>query len=413
MRCLPISGSGDCSLSEALIAHILDRIDSLVDPVFSLADLPEVAPQDWKRLQKNRMLVQVAEPETVQVKPGHYLAVRKTEHGIFGLDESDEFPRLVKLSASHLLQYRLNIDVFCRQICEVNGFRYVRGKERHGFYSMGRKTLGEQGVATVYFSMSNGDSESIAQRLRMLADGTSLKIVLFACWPDVEAAKFSELGLYVADIQPDLTVAWPLDVSSSASHEFDETYRMILKGGNWTIYYLGETVHTGSAVGLGYIAKALQCSPEPLPMSEWEQELSLSNKDQRDSGGLQARAEPNQNLELTTLESIQKMKQAIELFEEKLAEAKEIDDTESIAEIEGQLEQLNAHQRKTTFRGRPKILGNETARKRLSKNLNTGFRAIDRADERVGKFIRKTVVYENGKLTHQPDDGERWDVRIL
>lgn len=400
-------------MSEALIAHILDRIDSLVDPVFSLADLPEGAPQDWKRLQKNRMLVQVAERETVQVKPGQYLAVRKTEHGIFGLDESDEFPRLVKLSASHLLQYRLNLDVFCRQICEVNGFRYVPGEERHGFYSMGRKTLGEQGVATVYFSMPNGDSESIAQRLRMLADGTSLKIVVFPRWPDVEAAKFSELGLYVADIQPDLTVAWPLDVSSSASHELDETYRMTRKGGNWTIYYLGETVHTGTSVGLGYIAKALQCSPEPVPMSEWEQELSLSNKDQRDSGGLEARVEPNQNLELTTPESIQKMKHAIELFEGKLAEAKEIDDTESIAEFERQLEQLNAHQRKTTFRGRPKILGNETARKRLSKNLNTAFRAIDRADERVGQFIRKTVVYENAKLTHRPDDGERWDIRIL
>ena len=399
-------------MSRALFAHILDRINTLVDPVFSFGDLPAVALEDWQQLQKERILVQIAEPETVQVKHGQWLSVRNTDHGVFGVDESEEIPRVVKLNGSDLVQFRLNLDVFYRQICELNGFRYMRGEECHGFYSMGRKTLGEQGVATVYFSMPNGDSESIAQRLRMLADGTSLKIVLFPCWPDVDAAKFSEDGLYVADIQPDLTVAWPLDVSSSANHHFDETYRMTRKGGNWTINYLGETVHPGTAVGLSYIAKALQRSPEPLHMSEWEQDLSLSSKDQRDSGGLEARAEPNQNLELTTPESIRKVEQAIQLFEVKLAEAKEIDDTESIAEFERQLEQLNAHQRKTTFKGRPKVLSNETARKRLSKNLRTAYSAIDRADERVGQFIRKTVLFKSAKLVHQPDDGERWEVRI-
>jgi len=51
-------------------------------------------------------------------------------------------------------------------------------------------------------------------------------------------------------------------------------------------------------------------------------------------------------------------------------------------------------------------------RKRLSKNLNTAFRAIDRKDARIGAFIRKTVKLEKGKLTHTPSEGERWDIRI-
>jgi len=228
---LPISESGDYSLNETLIAHILDRIDTHVDPVFSLVDLPEIALDDWQQLQKERILIQVAEPEMVQVKRGKWLSVRNTERGIFGLNDSEEFPRLVKLSPSDLLQYRLNLDAFFRRICEVDGFRYVRGEERHGFYPIGRKTLGAHGVATVYFSMPNGDSESIAQRLRMLADDTSLKVVLFPCWPDVDPSDFSGDALHVADLQPDLTIAWPLEHVGHADAPNVPEYAMICKGG--------------------------------------------------------------------------------------------------------------------------------------------------------------------------------------
>jgi len=72
-------------LSEPITALILDRIDKLIDPVFSLVDLPNVPLDNWQRLQQERILIQIAEPETVQVKPGQWLSVRNTEHGIFGI----------------------------------------------------------------------------------------------------------------------------------------------------------------------------------------------------------------------------------------------------------------------------------------------------------------------------------------
>ena len=404
--------NGDFSLNEALIAHILGRIDTLVDPVFSLVDLPQVAKEEWRSLQKDRIIVEVAEPEAVQVKPGQWLSVRKTDHGIFGLDESEEFPGLVELSASDLLQYRLNLDVFFRRVCELNGFRYMRAEERHGFYSIGRKSLGTQGVATVYFSMPNVDAESVEQRLRMLEDGKTLKVIVFPRWPEVDVSEFGSDTLHIADLQPDLVIAWPMEELGSARHEAGEDYAMICKGGFWTIHYLGETIQPGNVKGLRFIAKALQRSPESLPMMEWEQDVKFTDKDQRDSSGLQAKLEPNQNLEVTDEETLNQIGKAVALLEGQIADAEEIDDTETIQDLQPKLDHLKKHKSGISYGGRPKVLGDEKMRKRVTKNLETAFKAIDRRDARIGAFIRKTVKFKSGKLTHEPDQGERWNIRI-
>lgn len=409
---MPISSVGGCSLSEALIAHILDRIDSVVDPVFSLVDVPGLPEQEWRQLEKERILVRVAEPETVQVKPGKWLSVRKTDHGVFGCDESEDFPKLVPLSDSDLVQYRLNLDGFFRRVCERSTFRYARGEERHSFHPIGRKTLGESGVATVYVSLPNEDPESVAQRLRMLGDERGLKVVVFPRWPDVDAADCVADGLHIADLQPDLSIAWPSDVESPTRQQNDEEYAMIRKGGSWTIHYLGETIHPGSAVGLGYIARALQRSPDPLPMMEWERDVVFTDKDQRDSGGLEARLEPNQNLEVTDQKTLDQIDEAIDFLKAKIEDAAEIDDTETIEELQPKLDDLIKRKSGMSYGGRPKILGNEKLRKRLSKNLNTAYKAIERKDARIGKFLRKTVQLDGGKLIHKPHEGESWNVRF-
>jgi FtsZ-binding cell division protein ZapB len=399
-------------LNEAITALILDRLHKLPDPIIAPAELPDVDARDWAELVKERVLIRVAEPESIRDRSGNWLSVRKTDKGIFGLDESEDFPSLRKLSAADLVQYRVNLEALARAICLQNGFRQVAGKAQNGFYPLGRKTLGEIGTATVFLSFPNRDPQSVAQRLNMMADSENLKIAVFPSWASLDPSAYTEKLLYIADVETDLSINWPMsDLQSARSSEAEE-YAMIYKGGRWTINYLGETIHPGSAVGLRYIAKALQRYPEALPMMEWEQDLQLTEKDQRDSGGLEARVEPNQNLEAADPKMLQQIDEAIDLLEAKITEAEEIDDTDTIQDLQGKIEDLKKRKSAISFRGRPKKLGNETMRKRLSKNLNTAFKAIDKCDARIGTFIRKTVKFRNGKLSHEPAEGESWDVRI-
>lgn len=399
-------------MNEAITALILDRLDQLSDPIIAPAELPVVNARDWIELVKERILIQVAEPESIRDRSGNWLSVRKTDKGIFGLDESEEFPSLKKLTDAHLVQYRVNLEALARAVCLRNGFRQVAGEAQNGFYPLGRKSLGELGTATVFISFPNSDPQSVAQRLNMLADSETLKIAVFPSWPDVDPSAYIDKLLYIADVEPDLSINWPISDLQSVKGSDTEEYAMICKGGCWTIHYLGETIHPGTAVGLGYIAKALRRSPDPLPMMEWEGDVDFTNKDQQDSGGLEARLEPNQNLEVTDQQTLDQIDGVVAMLEAKIADAQEIDDTETIQELQPKLDELKKRKSGMSYGGRPKVLGNETLRKRLSKNLNTAFRAIDRKDARIGTFIRKTVKLEKGKLTHEPAEGERWDIRI-
>jgi hypothetical protein len=89
-------------LNEAITALILDRLDKLPDPIIAPAELPDVDARDWAELVKERVLIRVAEPESIRDRSGNWLSVKKTDKGIFGLDESEK-----KFKDTHKLKRKM------------------------------------------------------------------------------------------------------------------------------------------------------------------------------------------------------------------------------------------------------------------------------------------------------------------
>ena len=263
----------------------------------------------------------------------------------------------------------------------------------------------------MYLSHPNFDADSANQRLYFLAAQPGLKVVVFPQWPAIDALLFEEHSLFIADMEMDLAINWPESLlEPRCAHVPD--YAFYRCKDRWKIHYLGETIEPTHVLGMSYIAKALLCSPDEIPLAEVEQEITLSTQDQRNSGGLEARAEPNQNLAATTAETLGNLNKAKELLEQRLAEAVESGNHELQARFEDQIREIDARISADTFNGRIKQSGNEATRKRLSKNLNKAFQRISQENNAIGKYFRDHIGLKRSKLSHSPREGERWDVRI-
>lgn len=389
------------------------RLQDVPEPTFAQRELERFAESEWQPLLADRVLAPAPMPEAILDSRGQLLEVRRVGDRLFGVEASDELPVIAPLAEVDVTAFRCHLSGLVGQLRQRNGIHGIPSKRKHGFIPLGRKSLADRAAVSVFLALGAPHGPSIEARLALLARARGTKVVVFPFLPDVDRlVGFEDDDLHLADLGERLRIEWPTDLIEPQRSRYPD-YGFFRKSKKaWAIHYLGETIEAEHVVGMAYVAKALRLSPESIPLAEIEQELTLTAVDHRASGGLEARAEPNQNLPATSSETLKQLRDAVKILEDHVREAEEIDDNESAEAWREKLETVRHRISSDTHGGRIKVEGNETTRKRISKNLKKAYDTIGAKHAAIGRYIRQQAQLKEGRLAHSPKDGERWDVRF-
>lgn len=240
-------------LPDALLHALATQPEPLLHPLA----LPLIHPSVWESLEKDGLISREKNPSRILLDPGYSVAVRWSGDLCIGIDDSCDPPSTVPLKAEELLQYKLNLNELLVRVCEVNRINGRSGDLENGFCLIGRRRFAEGPACSVYFYRPQvlADS-SLESRLAWLAQsGASHKLVIFPEWPDVDETHFEKHNLWIADLNPDLSVNWPPNMVSPK--EADEL-TLVETEKEWQVTFEGTTLPVTNDKGMGHIAWLLR-----------------------------------------------------------------------------------------------------------------------------------------------------------
>lgn len=406
-----ISGDSIPDWDSHIAALLLRQINVIKGQSFAPSQIPDVPLAHWLAMEDAGLLKRLPHPATLLLRDQRFVRVHKVAGKFIGYDCSESCPAPILLQETDLIHYQLQFNKLLDCIAAKNKFRRISGRSHFDFHLIGRKSLGASATATVYFSAPNSTPAMISERLRRLSGESGVIVVVFPVWPDLGGVEFSSDNLYIADIEPDLTINWPPEAEIAFSEDADLICRMSFNQGQWTICYLGETIRLGPLAGLQYIARAISKSPDPLPISQWDQDITDKVDEEYRDANLSYRPEINHQFELLEKTDIAKLRKLKNLLQGKIAEARELGDQESLEPLQQKLEKLERYLKQHSYKGRSKQdEAAEKLRKRYSKNLKHALKKIDQANPVIGKYFNNQVVYSNYSLQFTPESDERWFV---
>lgn len=407
------SSSGDSipDWDSRIAALLLRHINVIKGQSFAPSQLPDVPFAHWLALEDAGLLKRLPCPDTLQLRDQRFVRVHKFADKFIGYDCSESCPAPILLQETDLIHYQLQINKLLDWIAAKNNFRRSPSRSRFDFHLIGRKSLGSMAAASVYFSAPNSTPASISERLRRLSKEPGVIVVVFPVWPDLDLDEFSSEKLFIADLEPDLTINWPTEAEIAFSEDADLVCRMTFKQGQWTICYLGETIRLNPLAGLKYIARAISKFPDSLPLSQWDHDITDKVEEKYRDASLSYRPETNHQFKVLEKSDIQEIRKSRNFIQTQIAEAKEIGDQETLELLEDKLTQIDQYLNAHSYKGRAKRDGaTEKLRKAYSKNLNLALGKIKEANPVIGKYFKNQVVYSNYSLQFTPESDERWFV---
>jgi hypothetical protein len=200
-------------LPDALLHALATQPEPLLHPLA----LPSIDASVWESLEKDGLIRHEKNPKRILLDPDYSVAVRWSGDFCIGVDDSCDPPSTVPLKAEDLIQYKVNLNELLERVCELNRISRKSSEPENGFCLLGRKRFAEGPACSIYFYRPHVFADaSLESRLAWLAQsGASHKVVIFPEWPDVDENIFEKHNLWVADLNPNLSVNWPPHIQGS------------------------------------------------------------------------------------------------------------------------------------------------------------------------------------------------------
>jgi len=218
-------------MSESLLQYLLRLLDVSGAPAVLASELERFSIPPVLRLIEEGVLRQTSDAEEI-TRPARFgvpvtLVVRRTDSGLWGVPEEDDYYDSVELTDDDIRLYAVSIGGLVEKLRKESGITGSGFESDHGLIPVGEK-LSEGGPSfDVYLSCRNHDADTLLGRMRRLKAGQNAVVVLTPtpAQPRTEHRRLlADDGVILAALSPlaadnDLVVGWDQMRESNRRHQ--------------------------------------------------------------------------------------------------------------------------------------------------------------------------------------------------
>jgi len=407
-------------LSKTLLGYLLSRLDEIEVPVYSFQEM-RAFPGDQVSsalesgfLRETSKATELSRPS--HLPPGGPLIVKKTEQGIFGVAEEDDYFEPIPLTEDDVRQFEISVPKLVAMLRVDNSISGQGCTVDGGLVFLGQKIIEGSGTHDVFLSFPNEDAETVLARCqRLKRSAGSHKAVLITPRGISSSSESNQilesLGIIVVPLTSFITVNsmaldWesiigPASVGPAESYP-KEQRTFTNQGKTWLLVFDGIPKSVDASKGMEYIAYLLRIPGQEIHAVALRS--ALGGEDQVKITGSAG--------ELLDEQALREYKERLKDIEDELREAEEFNDIGRAEKLKEEAELLTAEIGRATGLGDRKRLASDDAKRAsqsISKAIHRALDSIKEAHEPIWQHLSNSLKIGE-YLSYQPDQPTSWTI---